>query len=481
MKSILYLLLLCTLFIQPSFAQLGMGGQPHPSAALDVKATDKALYPPRLTTVQRKAIANPQPGAFVYDLDQSAFYLFDGANWLPLAFQNPASVMPTTRLASDGASGDYFGFSVAISGDYAIVGAYNKTIGTNAQQGAAYVFVRSGSGWTQQARLTANDGAVGDVFGSSVAISGDYALVGAYNDDNGANANQGSAYVFVRSGSTWTQQTKLTAADGAANDYFGSSVAISGDYALLGAFGDDIGANSRQGSAYVFERSGSSWTQQAKLTATDGVADDGFGSSVAISGDYALVGASNDAIGTNAYQGSAYIFQISSFLFFPRTWTQRAKLTASDGASGDYFGFSVAISGDYALVGASDKTIGSNIGQGSAYVFVRNGSNWTQQAKLTTTDGAAGDFFGSNVAISGDYALVGAYGDDIGANSEQGSAYIFKRTGAIWSRVRQVSDNSPANTYNGRSVGLSNGSFIIGGPAGFDDGKGKVSFGVVDN
>ena len=149
MKPILYVFLLF-LLVRPAKAQIGMGGQPHPSAVLDLKspANDKALYPPRLTTIQRKAIVNPQPGAFLYDLDQSTFYLFDGANWLPLAFQNPANIMPTTRLASDGATGDNFGISVAISGDYALVGAYIDDIGANPAQGSAYVFKRTGTSWS---------------------------------------------------------------------------------------------------------------------------------------------------------------------------------------------------------------------------------------------------------------------------------------------------------------------------------------------
>ena len=475
MKPILYLFLLYTLLAQPTYAQIGMGGQPHPSAALDVKATDKGFYPPRLTTIQRKAIVNPQPGIFVFDLDQGTFYLFDGQNWLPLAFQNPTSIMPTTRLASDGAAGDNFGNSVAISGDYALVGAYTDAIGANSQQGSAYVFVRSGSSWIQQAKLTATDGAANDLFGVSVAISGDYAIVGAYGDDIGANGDQGSAYVFFRSGSSWTQQQKLTAADGAVNDNFGIGVAISGDYALVGAYQDDIGANANQGSAYVFVRSGSSWIQQAKLTATDGAANDLFGVSVAISGDYALAGAFGDDIGANADQGSAYVFVRSG-----SSWIQQAKLTATDGAANDLFGNSVAISGDYALVGAPYDDIGANTQQGSAYVFVRSGSSWTQQQKLTAADGAANDNFGNSVAISGDYALVGAPYDDIGANIQQGSAYVFKRTGTGWSPVRPVIDNSPANTRNGNGVGISNGTFIIGGP-GFESNKGKVGFGTMEN
>src|SRR5206468_3053516 len=158
-------------------------------------------------------------------------------------------------------------------------------VGANADQGSAYVFVRNVTTWTQQAQLTASDGAVSDAFGWSVAISGDTAVVGAFVDDVGANVDQGSAYVFVRSGTTWTQQAQLTASDGAVSDAFGWSVAISGDTAVVAAFVDDVGANVDQGSAYVFVRSGTTWTQQAQLTALDGAANDDFGYSAAISGD----------------------------------------------------------------------------------------------------------------------------------------------------------------------------------------------------
>ncbi|MSQ08671.1 MAG: hypothetical protein EXR44_05165, partial [Dehalococcoidia bacterium] len=203
---------------------------------------------------------------------------------------------------------------------------------------------------------------------------------------------------------TWTQQQKLTASDGAANDFFGYSVAVSGDTAVVGAWGDD----SAKGSAYVFTRSGSTWTQQQKLTASDGAAIDYFGYSVAVSGDTAVVG----AYGDDSYKGSAYVFTRSG-----STWTQQQKLTASDGAANDYFGGSVAVSGDTAVVGA----YGDDSEKGSAYVFTRSGSTWTQQQKLTASDGAANDFFGWSVAVSGDTAVVGARSDD----SSKGSAYMF--------------------------------------------------------
>jgi hypothetical protein len=307
---------------------------------------------------------------------------------------------------SDGAANDYFGASVAISGDYAVVGALG-----NGGTGSAYIFKRNGTAWTEQAKITASDGATYDQFGYSVAISGDYAVVGARQDDD-----TGSAYIFKRDGTAWTEQAKITASDGAAYDYFGYTVAISGDYAVVGACQDDD-AGSYSGSAYIFKRNGTAWTEQAKITASDGAEDDFFGESVAISGDYAVVGAFwDDDAGWGS--GSAYIFKRDG-----TAWTEQAKITASDGAIADYFGYSVAISGDYAVVGAyQDGDTGPY--SGSAYIFKRDGTAWTEQAKITASDGAAGDYFGWSVAISGDCAVVGANCDD-DAGSDSGSAYIY--------------------------------------------------------
>lgn len=469
MKPVFLLsLLLFLLMIQSVCAQIGMGGTPHPSAVLDLKspANNKAFYPPRLTSAQRQAIASPQVGALVFDLDKGKLYLFDGQNWLPLStdmYNNPA---PIDRFASDGESPDNFGVCVAISGDYAIVGAPYDKVGNSSYQGSAYVFVRSGSTWTQQANLTASDGTAADRFGSSVAISGDYVLIGSLADDN----SKGSAYVFVHSGSTWIQQAKLIANDGMANDNFGESVSISGDYALIGSSGDDIGNNTGQGSAYVFVRSGSSWNQQAKLTASDGVTNDFFGMSVSVSGDYALVGAPyNDASGI-IDAGSAYVFLRSG-----SSWSQQAKLIDNESTGKKNLGKNVFIAGTYAVVGEP----GQETDKGTVFVFVRFGANWVRQAVLVASEGVAGDFFGFSVSISGDYVLVGAPGADVGGSTRHGSAYAFVRSGSTWTQLRKITGIVPANTQNGFSVCLSNGVFIIGGP-GFQSGRGKVAFGTVE-
>ena len=306
--------------------------------------------------------------------------------------------------ASDAAAGDQFGGSVSVSGDTAVVGASGDDDG-GSSSGSAYVFTRSGGVWTQQQKLTASDAAAYDYFGWSVSVTGDTVAVGASLDDDGGS-NSGSAYIFTRSGGVWTQQQKLTASDAAAGDDFGVSVSVSGDTAVVGAYmDDDEGADT--GSATIFTRSGVTWTEQAKLNSVDAAADDCLGWSVSVSGDTAVVGAPTDADG-GSDSGSAYVFTRSGGV-----WTQQQKLTASDAAENDYFGYSVSVSGDTAVVGAYYNDDGGS-NSGSAYVFTRSGGVWTQQQKLTASDAAANDWFGCSVSVSGDTAVVGAYMDDDG-------------------------------------------------------------------
>jgi len=211
-------------------------------------------------------------------------------------------------------------------------------------------------------------------------------------------------------------ELKITASDNAANDRFGNSVSISGDYAVVGAIFDDDNGNDA-GSAYVFKRTGTSWAEEAKLLPSDGAADDRFGVSVSIFGDYAVVGAWNHDDNGNG-SGSAYVFKRTG-----TTWVEEAKLLASDGAADDAFGVKVSIFGDYAVVGAWKHDDNGN-GSGSAYVFKRTGTSWAQEAKLLASDGAASDYFGISVFIFGDYAVVGAaFDNDNGQWS--GSAYVY--------------------------------------------------------
>ena len=262
--------------------------------------------------------------------------------------------------------------------------------------------------WYERQKLVASDGAAIDYFGFSASMDGDYAIIGAYRDnDNGFNS--GSAYIFTRSGTTWTQQAKLLASDGAAFDEFGCSVSIDGDYAIIGAYWDDD-----RGAAYIFKRTGTSWAEEDKLVPASGYA---FGASVSIDGDYAIIGVPGDDDNGDS-SGSAYVFKRDG-----TNWNEQDKLLALDGTEDDCFGWSVSIDGDYAIIGApwgEDNGVFS----GSAYVFKRDGTNWNEQDKLLASDGTDDDRFGNSVSINGDYAIIGApWDEDNGYDS--GSAYIF--------------------------------------------------------
>jgi len=376
-----------------------------------------------------------------------------------------ASLEQKLGLEVTGTENDNFGWSVSVSGDTALIGAQGDD-DEGTESGSAYVFVRSGVNWTQQQKLAAADASADDRFGFSVSVSGNTALIGAFRDDD-AGTDSGSAYVFVRTGSSWTQKQKLTAIDAAGGDWFGYSVSVSGDTALIGANLDDD-AGSKSGSAYVFVTSGVNWTQEQKLTATDAAGGDNFGRAVSVLGDTALIGAygDNDA-GSNS--GSAYVFVRSGVI-----WAQEQKLTASDASGGDNFGWSVSVSGDTALISAyGDNHAGSY--SGSAYVFVRSGVIWAQEQKLTASDAAGVDLFGYSVSVSGDAVLIGAYGDkDAGTSS--GSAYVFVRSAAVWSEEQKLTAGDGAEGDNfGRSVSLDGDTVLIGAPLDDDSGANNGS------
>ncbi len=385
---------------------------------------------------------------------------------------DPTLTQQTQFVASNGAGFDHFGAAVAISEDTAVVGVPDSDPNSTTNAGAVYVFVRTGSTWSQQAQLTASDAASNDNFGAAVAISGDTIVVGAYGDDNGFNSDQGSAYVFVRSGTTWSQQAKLTVGDGAANDWFGYAVAVSGDTVMIGAPLDDFGSTVNQGSAYVFVRSGVAWSQQQQLNATDTADSDNFGFAVALQGGTSVIGAPADDVSGSSDQGSACVFVRSN-----TTWSQQQQLIASDGASGDLLGYAVAISGETVTIGAPRDDNGGNVDQGSAYVFVRSSTTWSQQTKLMSSDGADGDTFGNAIAISGDMVVVGAPTNDVGGNADQGSAYVFVRSGATWSQQQQAqASDGTGNDNAGSAVAISGFTALVGTPN--DDVNGNTDQGL---
>ena len=442
--------------------------------------------------------------------------------------------------ASNTGENDFFGYSVAVSGNTMVIGAYQEdsaATGVNGTQnnnnaadsGAAYIFVRTGTNWTQQAYLKASNTGAGDYFGYSVAISGDTVVIGAPFEDSssvGINGNQnnnnaadsGAVYVFVRNGTTWSQQAYLKASNTGTGDGFGAGVAISGDTVVIGAAEDSnaTGVDGNQndnsatdsGAAYVFVRNGTTWTQQAYLKASNAGAGDAFGAgrslytaplagTVAVSGDTILVGAygeASNATGVNGNQsdnsapsaGAAYVFVRSG-----TTWTQQAYLKASNAEAIDFFGYSVAISGNTLVVSAGGESSNATVvngnqsdnsapHSGAAYVFVRHGTNWIQQAylKASNTDSqffmGPGDFFGWSVALSGDVVAVGTPFESssaTGVNGDQsnnvalysGAAYVFARSGTNWNQQAYLkASNTGGHDGFGYSAAVSGDTVVSG-------------------
>ena len=353
-------------------------------------------------------------------------------------------------LASDGFEGDEFGIAASIYGDYAIIGA-DEDDDNGDNSGSAYIYKHSVYHWEEFDKITPDDGSIEDYFGQSVSIHGNYVIVGSpYDDDNGESS--GSAYIFTETLEGFIQQTKITANDGEEWDKFGWAVSIFYDYAIVSSpWDNDNGFHS--GSVYVFKRDGDNWTQHSKLTADDGTAVDEFGWSVYISGSYLIVGSRwDDDLGINS--GSAYIFKCDG-----DNWTQHSKLTASDSGDGDNFGFSTSLYGNYALIGAPHDENGVNTG--SAYIFKRNGNNWNQIEKLVPNDTLIVSDFGKAVTFYDEYAVVSA--DNNYYNDLYGTVFVFNDNGSNWIQLEKLNDffRTPYDNY-GFSICMSGQNILIG-------------------
>ncbi len=419
---------------------------------------------------------------------------------------------------------DHFGRSVGVSGDTVVVGAYgedssattingDETDDSAPSSGAAFVFVREGAGWVQQAFLKPSNAEAGDSFGRSVAISRNTIVVGARDEDSAATGvngdgsdnsalKSGAAYIFVRDGTTWSQQAYLKASNTGVNDRFGHSVAISRSTVVVGAElessaatgvdgnGNDDSAPAA-GAAYVFVRNGTTWTQQAYLKASHTDAGDRFGWPVAVSGRTAVIGAiqeSSSATGVDGdaaddsagASGAAYVFFSSG-----GTWSQQAYLKASNTGAGDAFGSALAIDGDTLLVGAIHEDSGATgvdgnqthngfSNAGAAYVFTRSGSTWSQQAYLKASNTDSGDGFGWSVAVDGDTVVVGAREEDSGAtgingdeaddtSQNAGSAYVYRRNGVQWNQKLYLKGaNTGWNDVFGIAVACADDTVVVG-------------------
>jgi hypothetical protein len=369
-------------------------------------------------------------------------------------------------LADDGKAGDSFGYGVAIDGTTLLVGAFKADIDGVTDAGAAYVYVFGEEGWRQQAKLVAQPAFAEDTLGGKVALNNNVAMLGvSRRDDKGKDS--GAVISFERESNAWKQNQIFTAPDAKPGDAFGQSIALTENFLVIGAPRSDALGNDA-GAAYIYNRENGSWRYQTKITARDGAAGDLFGISVAADGNTILVGADlHDEKAENA--GAVYVYVLEK-----NKWKQEAKLMASDGGETDIFGVRVALSGNTALVSARrDDTEELGIDAGSAYIFVRDGSTWTQQVKLTSPDGQADDRFGRGVALSGDTAIISAMNHDANG-SNTGAVYVYKKGSIGWRYTSKfIAKSSMPDDKFGWNVGLSNGVAVVATP--HHDVKGQES------
>ena len=380
-----------------------------------------------------------------------------------LAFTEEANVENIT----DKITKSHFTISVAISSDGSrvAVGAIGISLGDYVNLGSVYVFLKTSTGWIQEVRLTSGKIKERDIFGNSVSISanGSTIVVGACNYDESLS-DSGAAYIFLRTGTTWTQEAVLVPNDGKGGDYFGNSVAVSADGSrvVIGAMRADLGNTPNTGAVYIFSRSVRVWSQEAKLLASDRAVYDYFGRSVSITSDGSrVVIGTPDRNGGVSSSGAAYIFLRTN-----TTWTQEAKLLASDRAANDNFGYSVAITSDGSrvVVGAHYSDPSGTTNAGAAYIFLRTDTTWTQEAKLTAPDKKAYIFFGNSVSISSDGArvVIGADCDSPGDIIQAGAVYIFDRIGTTWSfKSKLVAIDKDVSDFFGRSVAISSDGYRV--------------------
>ena len=376
------------------------------------------------------------------------------------------AVQESILTASKPKALDEFGWSVAISGNTAVIGVRNADpdLGEGPLSGAgmAYIFIRSGTTWIEEARLVAKDAEQGDTFGGSVAIDGNTVVIGAPGSNIEDNESAGAAYVFVREGITWTQKTKLIASDPDDDDAFGVSVAIEDNTIAVGADSKDFTPLIDTGAVYIFILRDNAWDQKTKLLPTDPDLGNFFGTSVALSGSRLVVGAT-EANPIDIYgPGAAYVFNGSG-----NRWIPEARLSAEEGRSGDFFGTSVAISGSLIVVGApfSDPKIGDIhiTNAGAAYVFKEKGESWEQQAELIASDPVSFAEFGQSVAVEAGTIAVGAEGATHAGFVEAGAAYLFAREAQEWTfKSKIVTDYAKEAGNFGKSIALSNYDVVIG-------------------
>ncbi|MEO5893070.1 MAG: hypothetical protein ABIQ31_22660 [Ferruginibacter sp.] len=484
---------------------------PNSSAALDISSANKGVLIPRLTTAQRKAIANPAMGLLAFDTDKNAVMFYDGTAWRALSFSDENKTEPQSRSASQPYMSAGFGSRVSISGNYAIIGAPRYSGSGLSNMGLAYIFNKTSSGWQQVARLAARDSAASDYFGGAVCISGDYAIVGSANKKVNANVAQGAAYVYRRSGTAWVLDSVLTKPGGQAYEDYGWSVGIcaynTGGVGIAVGIPYSDAAGADRGEVYFYtKKPASNWQLIQNIVPTDLVNADYYGFTVAMDTDYVAVGATgqDNATYTLADAGAVYVYA-----FGGGVWNFQQKMQGTTARA--QFGFAISLSSNMMAVGAPWAATYSNT-SASVYLYTRTGSNWANTASIfiynfevvpnagqlqpvtgTTSISIANLTLGISVSLAGNTLLIGASGGVEYPNGGSsyysdriGSTYIYKRfSGNTFTRTNVLQSEFPGNgDLFGQSVSISGNQYLVGSSHAIVNGMvnaGNVYFGNQSN
>jgi hypothetical protein len=477
-----------------TFGRVGIGTTtPNASAALEINSTDKGVLVPRIALTAANVAApvtSPANSLLIYNTTTAGtgsnavtpgfYYWNSSANrWMPMnesESQNlgygtwgdcsSSTYTHYTPVASDVGILSYYGYAVDLSGDYAVIGAPIDSLGMGESRGSAWIFKKMGSDWVEFQKLVASDGDDMDLFGGAVAIDGNYAVIGALGDDNGSSIDEGSAYVFHFDGTSWIQQVKLTAADAVAIMKFGISVSIDSHRIVIGAPLADVDGDPH-GAAYVFERSGSTWTQQEKLTASDGASGNEFGYDVSLFNDRILVGAPYADLAGPVQSGAGYIFHYSGGL-----WNEEQKVFPPGPENGEQFGFSVVIRDDLCAIGSPQRDVFGNSDKGAVCVFERTGTVWQRTDHLLNTVGMTAGQMGVSIDMTDKHILAGSPFTDVNGGFNQGVGIFWVNLGGLWKRMTPdlTDSGGEAGFEFGLGVALQDNQFLVGSSKAYSQG-----------
>ncbi|MCU0336180.1 MAG: FG-GAP repeat protein [Chitinophagaceae bacterium] len=409
----------------------------------------------------------------VFDSTWQKMYVYTKSGWRPLSFDevtNNSNVLTPFARPSSLSAGGWYGFSVDVEDDFAMVGAPGDSVNNMAARGTVYCYVFDGESWVASQELTAPDGKAGDYYGAKVVIHGEWAFVGATRADIDENVDQGSVYVYKRDGNLWSFHSKLLGNNATTGDLFGSDFSVVNSTLVIGSTRDDIGTNQDQGSVYVFSLQGNSWVQTQKMfTQVGGAATDLFGKPYIVNDSLLFVGSDHSANPFGLCQNAIYVYAKQGGV-----WTQRAKIVAPDPVDAfEAFGYSFYMVGQRIMIGAVfHNTPSNNKDRGAVYVFERTdttGFTWNFVQKLAPPDSrlgdSFGDYFGNFISGEGDQMFVSAHFEDVNGATDQGAVYTYRLVNGNWVLQPTVFTRPGfiSNEVFGFSTAISKGWLLIGG------------------